>query len=171
MPRRNAFSLIELVIILAIIGLLASIAVPRLLAFRVRSAQVEMKTNLSALLTTEKVYLAEHQSYTDNLSLTGWAPEGRPVYLYGFTSDGLPAPSGLNDTAELKASGGGSYDTSAMIDTFGNPLTGDDLPPCTVSKTSLTAGATANLDDDPTMDSWTLDEAGNLSAVSNDASE
>ena len=169
--QRDGFSLIELVIIIAIIGVLVTIAVPRFLNFRGRSAQVEMKTNLAALLHAEQAYLAEYETFTDDLAQINWTPKGTPRYLYGFTSDGVPAPSGRNDTAELKAAGQGSYDTSAMIDKFGNPLTGADLPPCVATATSLTIGAIGNLDDDSTMDIWTLDDAGTLTTISNDATD
>jgi hypothetical protein len=80
----------------------------------------------------------------------------------------MPAPSGRNDTAELRASGAGSYRTHLMVDGFGNPLTDSSLPPSTVANLAFTIGAAGNLDDDPTLDQWTLDDSGTMTHVGDD---
>ncbi|MEK7705972.1 MAG: prepilin-type N-terminal cleavage/methylation domain-containing protein [Myxococcota bacterium] len=168
MRRVRGFSLLELIIVMLIIGVLAAMSIPRFMIFRSRTLQTEMKTNLASLMRSEKAYLSENHSYTDDLARIAWTPDGAPVYLYGFTSDALPAASGRNDTAELRAASGGPYRTTRMVDAFGNVLSEGDLPPSIVQENSLTAGAVGNIDQDDTLDSWTLDGDGNLVNVMSD---
>ena len=106
--RRGGFTLIELMIVVAIIGILAAIAIPNFLKFQLRSKTGEAKTNLAALRTAEEGYFAEYGVYIPSIdypgvgTLTpakqtwapaagngfdtvGWGPEGEVYYTYGAT--------------------------------------------------------------------------------------
>lgn len=148
----------------AILGVLAALSASQLLSFKHRSQQSEVKTMLSAVATAEQVFKADAETYTDNLSLLNWGPEGTPVYLIGFSTDALPAASNCNDTAECL----GGFSVAKMVDRFGVPLTGDLLPHSPVSQSAFTIGAVGNLDADAELDTWTLDDSGLLTHVVND---
>lgn len=160
--RTQGFSLIELMVTVAIIGVLATVAIPRMLSYRVRALQAEAKTHLGFIAKAERSYFAERDAYTDDLGLLTIGIVGSPRYLYGFTSDALPAPSGRNDTAKLRATGGGGYSTVQMVDAFGVLLAESDLPAAPVTATGFRIGAVGNADGDPTLDQWTLDSDGIL---------
>jgi type IV pilus assembly protein PilA len=85
---RKGFTLIELMIVVAIIGILAAIAIPNFIKFQARSKQGEAKTNLKAVFQAEKSWYAEKDSY-DSLSTVGWNPERGNRYYYdlGMTGD------------------------------------------------------------------------------------
>ncbi|HRN78100.1 MAG TPA: prepilin-type N-terminal cleavage/methylation domain-containing protein [Candidatus Dependentiae bacterium] len=87
MKLRNGFSLLELMIVVAIIAFLAVVAVPTYTRFLSKAKRAEVYMNLSAIYTAQKVYWAEHGKYSDVLfgeGGIGWKPEGQYYYTYGF---------------------------------------------------------------------------------------
>ncbi len=78
----RGFTLIELMIVVAIIGLLAALAIPNFIKFQARARQSEAKSNLKALWTAEKSWYGDKQSYCTSLDNTGFAPERGNRYLY-----------------------------------------------------------------------------------------
>jgi len=61
--RTLAFTLIELMIVVAIVGILASIAVPNFRRFQLRSKSSEAKINLGAIRTAEMAAVSEFGSF------------------------------------------------------------------------------------------------------------
>ena len=61
--RRGGFTLIELMIVVAIIGILAAIAIPNFLKFQLKAKTSEGKTNLAAIRTAEESVFAEYGAY------------------------------------------------------------------------------------------------------------
>lgn len=62
----RGFSLIELLLVIAIIGVLAGIAVPLFLGERTKAMQAEAKSNLETLRLLEEQYFAENGCYYRN---------------------------------------------------------------------------------------------------------
>ena len=158
-------------IVVAIISILASIAIPQFLGFRSKAMQSEVKANFSAFHRAEVAYYAENNGYTDNIRELAWRPVGQPRYLYGFRSDAYPAASGTNDTAELAAVMTGlDYATTGMVSTIGIPLTDADLPAgASASASGYRLGAVANIDPDPQFDLWELTQQNVFTHLQNDA--
>ena len=106
----KGFTLIELMIVVAIIGILAAIAIPNFLRFQLKSKTSEAKVNLAAIRTAEESYLAEFGTYVNaaatpaaspgstkavftgggltSFDTLGWAPEGAVFFQYGIAVDG-----------------------------------------------------------------------------------
>ncbi len=63
MKQRKGFTLIELMIVVAIIGILAAIAIPNFLRFQLKAKSSEGKTNLAAIRTAEQSYYSEFGIY------------------------------------------------------------------------------------------------------------
>ena len=60
---QKGFTLIELMIVVAIIGILAAIAIPNFLQYQMKSRQSEAKTNLQAIKTSEVAFQSERGCY------------------------------------------------------------------------------------------------------------
>ena len=71
---KKGFTLIELMIVVAIIGILAAIAIPNFIKFQARSKQSEAKTNLKGIFSAEKSWFGEKDTYA-SFSTAGWVPE------------------------------------------------------------------------------------------------
>ena len=63
LKAQKGFTLIELMIVVAIIGILAAIAIPNFLQYQMKSRQSEAKTNLQAIRTSEISFQAEKGCY------------------------------------------------------------------------------------------------------------
>ena len=71
---QKGFTLIELMIVVAIIGILAAIAIPNFLTYQMKSRQSEAKTNLQAIKTSEVAFQAERGCYVGVTAEVGSAP-------------------------------------------------------------------------------------------------
>ncbi len=76
MRPEAGFTLIELMIVVAIIGILATVAIPNFQRFQAKARTSEGKLALSAAFTAEKAFLAEADTYSACLNQIGYIPDG-----------------------------------------------------------------------------------------------
>jgi type IV pilus assembly protein PilA len=66
MTKKNeGFTLIELMIVIAIIGILAAIAIPQFSAYRVRSFNAAANADLRNAATAQEAYYVDNGTYTN----------------------------------------------------------------------------------------------------------
>jgi len=91
----KGFTLIELMIVVAIIGILAAIAIPNFVKFQCRSKQGEARTNLKAAYVAEDAYRGRNDMYFNlanaaiivtNPNDLGFNVQGKLRYLYNITA-------------------------------------------------------------------------------------
>lgn len=104
--KQNGFTLIELMIVIAIIGILAAIAIPNFQNYQFKAKTVEAKSNLGAIKTFEEVYKSANDTYLvcgvnpvavpgiskatwgapANFTTIGFAPIGKVYYQYSVAA-------------------------------------------------------------------------------------
>jgi len=67
--RMRGFTLLELLVVVIIVGILATIAVPSFTRAMERARQTEATAFLDTLKTAEEAYYQENQAYTSSFSL------------------------------------------------------------------------------------------------------
>lgn len=85
--NESGFSLVELLVVVAIIGVLASAGIPAFRRMLSKSKQGEAKTELASIADAEAAFFAEYGWYGNNLSRMGFAVDGNAVsltYVVGF---------------------------------------------------------------------------------------
>ena len=143
MKNKKGFTLIELMIVVAIIGILAAIAIPNFLKFQAKAKQSECKSNLGAIYTAQVAYFGEFNTYAGSgyqggsvtlsnaFQLINWEPSGQNRYRYNCdTGDIQSKPQPNTCATNLLAS----------------------------SQIGFTSCCTANIDSDTFCDMWCLND-------------
>jgi prepilin-type N-terminal cleavage/methylation domain-containing protein len=95
--REEGFTLIELMIVIAIIGILAAIAIPQFTSYRQRGFNAAAQSDLRNAATAQEAYYTDLQSYTktpDDLTNRGYTKTptvtltitGADTNTYGMTA-------------------------------------------------------------------------------------
>ena len=128
--KRDGFTLIELLIVMALIGLLATIAIPRLTNTKERAQVAAMKTDLRNLVTMEENFLAENQNYTIDLGTAYHVSPANRTPAITLTSDGWTAVITSSNTTQQCAVFVGSTPLA--------PATREGAPACAKGASSAT---------------------------------
>ena len=120
---KRAFTLIELMIVVAIIGILAAIAVPNYTKFQCRAKQSEAKVGLKNIVVAQELHRGENDEYLAgaeaDLSIISFAIAGS-VRRYDFS---VPSAGPTSYQAFATAGIGAGTRGTDLIDASGNPDT------------------------------------------------
>ena len=156
--RAGGFTLIELMIVVAIIGIMATMGLTTFARYTVRAKQSEVRINLTSIYTAQLTYFTEHNHFTQYFTdpATGdpvldFAIQGtRQFYTYDMF--GAPSADGTLPGEQLVLPHPCAPDWSGTLLTF-------------------TVIAYANVDNDAAIDTWVMDMSKTPAPCHNDFNE
>jgi len=159
--NQSGFTLVELMVVVAIIGILATIAIPQYSKFQSKARQSEAKVALTGLHTAESSFQAEQGGFTTCLTDIGLTLDGaKRYYIVGFkTANNY---SNGNFTSQC---GGSSPGVSLYASTITSALTLDagivatDFASYTAQALGIVNGKN-NID--ANRDKWSINEKKDL---------
>ena len=139
--NNKGFSLVELMIVVAIIGLLAAIGVPQYAKFQARARQSEAKAALGALYTAEQSFFQEWNQYTVDLRNAGFGVTGVNLrYKTGFSQNACTGYSAATAPAEVAANNNSTVAAVSPGASFTAAATTPALPGATACSTAAFTG-------------------------------
>jgi type IV pilus assembly protein PilE len=136
--RSKGFTLVELLVVIIIIAVLATLAIPRFMQTTARTKQGEAQLILKQIYTMQRVYRQQNNAY--------FPGDGSTVVVQ-------PGNSIAALDVEITPSARYSYSISGDANGF-SAIAGSKTP--------------TGLDDDPTLDVWSVDQTGTIICISND---
>jgi type IV pilus assembly protein PilA len=142
--KADGFTIIELMLVVGILGILATLAIPTMLRMQLRAKAAEGRTNIAAIVKAEEAYFAEFNVYASALppqpiavgpqrmpwpltpsdahgfNQLGFAPEGQLYFQYGVTA----TLTALTIAARSDIDGDGAFNTWGYVKPFVNTSAG-----------------------------------------------
>jgi type IV pilus assembly protein PilA len=165
MKLQRGFTLVELMIVVAIIGILAAIAIPNFTKFQARAKQSEAKANLKG------IYTAKHAAY-------GETDTFKCASAGGGTGDGFCGWSTNVRTRYVYRAGGDVNSAALVFGLFVQTTIDEDVcvadndaVPMGETERTFTATAVGQIDSDALCDWWSINHEGTLVNDQNDVTE
>lgn len=141
--NNSGFTLVELMVVVAIIGILSAVAIPNFRSYQAKAKTSEAKLALSNIFTAQSAFSNDFQRFATCIRFMGVGapPAGSNFFAFGFDEGENPALTdapACNNTADFGYAAGKAADASA---------TPADLP--TVANHSLNGTIGVDADGDP----------------------
>ena len=107
MRKNEGFTLIELMIVIAIIGILAAIAIPQFSAYRMRSYNASAESDVRNAATAQEAYFVDFSSYANAVTAITGATYG--LYTGNLVTLATSGNTGSYSISAYHSSGDKTY--------------------------------------------------------------
>lgn len=97
--NNSGFTLVELMVVVAIIGILTAVAIPNFKSYQAKAKTSEAKLGLSGLYNAEVAFMGDFNSYGTCLDKMGVDQPKNNYYAIGFNA-AMAAPGGSDDPCD-----------------------------------------------------------------------
>lgn len=163
--KQTGFTLVELMVVVAIIGILSAVAIPNFRTYQAKTKTSEAKLQLASLYSAQVSNLADYDSYASCLGYIGYNPAAEEANRYYSVGVGVAfaIPAGVNAAFRGPCNAANSGDGNAW---FKAGRAGSGAPfiaaptGATVNQTTFTGGAEGVIRTDAvaTNDRWTINQ-------------
>lgn len=101
LKRQKGFTLVELMVVVAIIGLLSAVAVPNFKKYQAKAKVSEAKLQLSALYTAQSAFFSDFNIYHNCLTYMGFDPG--PEFANRYFAIGMNTAANIDTNAYASA--------------------------------------------------------------------
>ncbi len=169
--EQSGFTLVELMVVVAIIGVLSAIAVPNFKKYQAKSKTSEAKLQLSAAYTAEQSFFSDYDTYATCLQFMGFNPTNEVAqryYAIGFATENVPGIAATNGATGCVTGAGFSFAAGKALGGTA-AATVAALPASTAAEDTFTIGAGGfidkNFDTDATCSQFTINQDKFISQV------
>ncbi len=164
LKNSKGFTLVELMVVVAIIGILSAVAIPNFKKYQAKTKTSEAKLQLAAIYSAETALQTDYDAFAECLGFAGYIPPaGGNYYAVGF--DSQAATAGAGGVVDANAGGtpctsDGVFGGDAAKSVAGNTATTADLTASVVAADGATFTAEAvgyvSADQAGVLDRWTI---------------
>lgn len=156
---QSGFSLVELMVVVAIIGVLAAMSAGQVQKQIAKARQSEAKTNLGSLWSSMESFRAEWNSYTTDFRAAKLAYSGKNYYHVGYSANHLASTAIAGYTGASSATAFSTIPANAAVTCVGCvPMTGATAPAGTACTATTFTASAGGQPVSGTPDAWTINE-------------
>lgn len=178
-PSQAGFTLVELMVVVAIIGVLATIAIPQYNKFTAKARQTEARVVAGGAANVESTFAVENNTFTACLGSIGFSREGSKFYYTAGFGTGAPtaacqpgstttgsclasAWSNVNGAYTAAATCTAGWNESAFAATAAEGSTASAMPGASITSAAYVIGMSGQILRGAAVDNWTIDNNRNL---------